>query len=333
MKVAVPLLIFVPLICGAAQPIFPTAEGTSWKYDLIQEKPSQNLDLTKPNEKEQVEVTYRLAGTQKVDNQDLLRLEIYRGDTLNSVDLISVDANGIICPARSDEKTGFAKLNPPQKMLATPLKIGTSWNFDGSIGQTEVSQRYEITGEEDVFVPAGKFHAWRIHCEQILPARAVIDRWFVPGTGFVKVETTLKAPSGGTLQKTLLTLKEPPKIQRAPQKNPVTEIGKLSTGLATKPNGAFKTEFKSDTPAIYVCWRGHELRKGTEIRALFIAENVADVSADYQIDESKTTAPSPNSSGVFTLSHPDGGWTAGDYRVEFFVDDELTQAVRFKITK
>jgi hypothetical protein len=333
MKFVVAALSLIPLTVVAAESLFPITQGTTWKYDLVQERTSESLDLTAPNEKKQFDVNYRLGGTQKIDNQELLKLEIYSGQTLDSVDLISVSPDGIVCPARSDSRGEITKMNPPQKMVAMPLKIGTSWNFDGTIGDTKVAQRYQITGEEDVNVPAGKFRAWRIHCEQALPRTATIDRWFVPGVGFVKVETAVKGESGSLLQKSSLTLKEPPKIQPIPQSNPIATIGELSTGLATKPNGPFKTEFKSDTPAIYVCWRGHELRMGAEIRAAFIAENVADLSADYRIDESKTTAPSPNSRGVFTLSQPEGGWTPGGYRVEFFVDDELTQAIKFKITK
>jgi hypothetical protein len=151
--------------------------------------------------------------------------------------------------------------------------------------------------------------------------------------GFVKVDTAVKGPSGGTLQKTVLELKEPPKIEPAPHKNATTEIGKLSFGLALEPTGVFRTEFKSDAPAIYVCWRGHGLRPSSEIRAVFVAENVADVSTDYQIDESKAAVPSPNSSGIFILSKPDTGWTPGAYRIDFFLDNDLADTVKFKITK
>jgi len=322
-----------PLICGAAEPLFPTAEGTTWNYDFVGERPSDSLDLTEPNEQEQFAVMYRLGGTQKIDNKELRRLEIYRGNELESVDLIAIEEGGIICPARTDDKGAVVKLNPPQKMLAMPLKTGTIWNFDGTIGETKVNQRYEIAGEEDVDVPAGKFHAWRIHCDQTLPGPATIDRWFVPGTGFVKVETTVKGPSGGVLQKTSLKLKEPPKVAPAPQKTATSQSTKLSAGVSSEPSGEFKTDFKSDAPAIYARWRGQGLPDHASIRASFIAENVADVSADYEIDESNAVAPTPNSSGTFTLSKPEGGWAPGNYRMEFFVNDEPAETVKFKISK
>src|SRR5437660_12351336 len=99
MKIAVSALVLMPLICGAAEPLLPTAEGTTWNYDLVQERPSEGFDLTEPNEKEQIAVTYRLGGTEKIDNKDLGRLEVYRGDTLESVDLIMADESGMTCAA------------------------------------------------------------------------------------------------------------------------------------------------------------------------------------------------------------------------------------------
>jgi hypothetical protein len=125
-------LILAPLVCSASEPLIPMAEGTTWSYDLLQKRPSGSLDLTEPNEEAHIAVAYRVGGTEKIEGKELRRLEIYRGDILDSVDLISVDEHGIVCPARSDGKGGIITLNPPQQMLAAPLKIGTNWNFDGT---------------------------------------------------------------------------------------------------------------------------------------------------------------------------------------------------------
>jgi hypothetical protein len=334
MKLARFAIVLMPLICGAAEPsLLPTTEGTTWNYDLVQEKPSADLDLTEPNEQEHLDVVYRLGGIEKIDNQELRRLEIYRGDTLESVDLIAVEERGITCPARTDSQGAITKLVPPQIMLATPLKTGSSWNFEGTIAGTKVSQRYNIAGEEDVVLLAGKFRAWRIHCEQTSPAPATIDRWFVPGTGFVKVETVVKAPSGGVLQRSSLKLKEPPKVASAPGKKTTPQPGKLSAGVSSERTGEFKTKFRAEIPAIYARWRGQGLPDQAKIRAVFIAEKADDVSADYEIDESSTVSPKPNANGIFTLSKPEGGWAPGNYRVEFYLDDALAEAVKFKISK
>src|SRR2546423_11096582 len=333
MKIALLALAMTPLALLAAEPFFPSAEGTTWKYDWIQEKSSEGFDLTEPNEQEQVDVIYRLGATEKIDNQELRRLEIYRGEALESVDLIAIEENGIVCPARTDDKGGMTKLIPPQKMLALPLTKGTRWIFDGTIGETKVVQRYEITGEEDVDLPAGKFHAWRIHCEQSAPKPATIDRWFVAGTGFVKDGTAIKGESGSTLQKTTLILTEPPKVAAAATKS-VRSIGQeFSAGASNQPSGELRTEFKSDTPEIFARWHGSALPDKAEVRAVFIAENVADVSADYQIEESTTTAPAANASGSFKLSKPQNGWRPGNYRVEFFINNAAAPNAEFKIVK
>src|SRR5438105_2068905 len=333
MKFAWLAFLFLPLLSPAADPLLNMVEGTTWNYDLVQEKPSESLDLTEPNQEARIAVTYRLGGNEKIDNKDWAQLEIYREQTLESADLIQANEDGIVCQARMDAQRNITKINPPQQLLKGPLRSGTTWDFNGTIGDTKVSQRYEILGEEDVDVPAGKFHAWRIHCEQALPTSGTIDRWFVPGTGFVKVETAVKGASGSLLQKTSLKLQQPPKITAPPKKNPAAQSEKFSAGVSSEPKGEFKTEFKEHAHAIYARWRGQGLREHAEIRALFIAESVADVSADYEIDESKAVAPKPDSNGTFTLSQPEGGWAPGNYRVEFFVDDALSETVKFKVSK
>jgi len=325
--------ILAPIIGVAGEPLMPTAEGTSWNYDLIQERPSNSLDLTERDEREIIAVTYRLGGTEKINNKELRKLEIYRGETLDSVDLIAIEEKGIICPARTDSRGGVTKLIPPQLMLATPLAQGKRWTFDGTIGGTKVNQHYEIAGEEDVEVPAGKFHAWRIHCEQTSPAPATIDRWFVPGTGFVKVTTAVKGESGVAAQKTWMNLKELPKVELWEQKKSSVGSDKLSGGVSSEPQGEFKAEFKDNAPTVYARWHGRGLRDHAQIRAVFIAENVADVTANYQIDEMEATAPAANSGGTFALSRPEAGWTTGEYRVEFYLDDTLADTVKFKIVK
>jgi len=316
---------------AAAETLMPAAEGTTWKYELVQEKISGSLDLDAPNELEQIPVTYRLGAIQKVDNRELRRLEIYRGDVLDSVDLIAVEEHQIICPARTDANGTIIKLVPPQIMLATPLAKGTRWTFDGTIGGKKVTQQYELAGEEEIEVPAGKFHAWRIHCEQTTPAPATIDRWFVPGTGFVKVATVVKGESGIPAQRTWLNLKEPPKVVVATTATPETD--KISGGVSTEPKGQFQTEFREDTPTIYARWHGRGLHPKAGIRAVFIADDVPDIASNSQIDEMATTVAAVDAGGSFALSRPPDGWTPGTYRVEFYLDDALAETVKFKIVK
>jgi hypothetical protein len=292
-----------------------------------------SLDLKESPSKNRFDVTYRMGGMALLDGKDFLKLELYQGNTLASVDFVTVDEREMICAARMSEKDNIVKFDPSQIMIATPVKSGTSWTFNGTIGSTRVVQHYQITAQENVTVPAGKFRAWRIHCEQTAPTAGTIDRWFVPGTGFVKVVTTIRAPSGGLLQQTSLELKEPPKIAAAPEATPAPEVARLSVGLSANPIGEFGTVFHAAIPKIYAQWQGHDLRKQANIRMVWIAENVPGVTADYQIDEASTVAQTPNSHGIFTLSRPKGGWLPGDYRAEFYVDDALAETVKIKIAK
>ena len=326
------LLAICPLSYLVAESLIPTTEGTTWNYEMVEEKPNDSLDLEEPTTKERFPVSYRIGGIEKIEGKALWRLEVYRGDALENVDLITVNEQGVVCSARMDQNGALIKFDPPQTMVATPLKKGTAWNFDGKIGERKVTQHYEIVGQEDVDLAAGKFHAWRIHCEQSQPNAAKIDRWFVPGTGFVRVVTQIDSSSGGLLQKTVLELKQPPKIATTVSDQKSAQA-KLSVGLSPQPIGEFASTYKSDAPAICARWQGRNLRAGATVRAEWIAEKVDGVDPDDEIDEATAVVETANSHGVFTLSQPTGGWTPGNYRVDFYLDGKLAGTAKAKIVK
>ena len=65
---------------------------------------------------------------------------------------------------------------------------------------------------------------------------------------------------------------------------------------------------------------------------MWIAENIGeDFPQDYKVDEASAAVESQNAHGIFTLTRPETGWAIGDYRVEFYVDDVLVDAVKLKI--
>jgi hypothetical protein len=324
----------LPLASAASVPLIPTDPGTSWVYQMTQENATNmSLDLQESPEKKSFDVTYRMGGAALLDGTDFLKLELYQGNALASIDFVTVDGRGVICAARMNQKDKVQKFDPPQILLATPVKSGTNWTFNGTVGNTKVAQHYQITARESVTVPAGQFRAWRIHCDQTAPTAATIDRWFVPGTGFVKVVTTIRAPSGGVLQRTSLQLKAAPKIAAAPESTATPEPAKISVGLSKSPTGEFGTVFPTDIPRIYARWQGHNLRNQADIRLIWIAEKVPGVANDYQIDEASTVAQGPMSHGIFTLSSPKEGWLPGEYRAEFYLDDALAEAVKIRIAK
>jgi hypothetical protein len=281
-----------------------------------------------------VPVLYRLDGTEDVDGKALLKFEMHRGGAVTNTDLLTVDEHGIICWARINIDGEFIRLNPPQTMIAMPLRRGTSWNFNGWAGDLKVRQRYTVTDDEGVNVPAGRFRAFHIHAEQTSPSSMTIDRWFVSGLGIVKDVTTMRAANGDLLQRISLELTGPPNIVDRPEVKSGTAPKRISLSLAKNRFGKATTIFSSDTQRIYARWQGHRLRENAKVRAVWIAENIGDdFPPDYKVDEASAFAESPTAHGVFTLSRPEDGWAPGDYRVEFYVDDIFIDAVKLKIAK
>jgi hypothetical protein len=127
-----------------------------------------------------------------------------------------------------------------------------------------------------------------------------------------------------------LVLTGQPKVAPRPEVQPPKP---LSTGVSGDAVGAFATKFSTETPKLYARWQGHGLRDHAKIRAVWIAEDVGDVApANYTIDEATATATVPEAHGAFTLSRPSDGWAPGAYRVEFYLDGDLVDTVKIKIS-
>lgn len=333
MKWAAISFVLFPLAGIIAEPLFPTVDGTTWNYEMTQDQPSTDINLNEINQKQHYSLSYRIAGTETFENVDFTKLELVRDNVRASTDFVREEKDGLVCAARLDGSGKLLKFDPAQKLIANPLQAGSKWRFDGRIGDSKVLQTYMATGEEDVKVAAGHFHTWHIHCDQTAPSPATIDRWFAPGVGFVRILTKAKNASGDVLQQTLLELKEPPIVIARAQSAAADRSDQLTVDISSDAKGQPTSVFKTAAPAIYARWQGHGLPPEGKIRAAFIGENVTDVAADYEIDNVETVAASPNAHGVFTLIKPESGWTPGDYRVDYFVNDSAAGTVRFKIEK
>ena len=320
-----------------AAPVIPTADGTSWRYNMTEEigkglnLPDAKLDA---DGKIRLPVLYRINGTENVDGKDLLKFEMHRAGMITNTDLLTVNEQGIICLARINLDGELVKFDPPQTLIATPLKKGASWDFNGQAGELRINQHYDVVGEEHINVPAGKFRTFRIHGEQASPSPMTIDRWFASGIGIVKDVTTMRAANGDLLQRISLELVELPKITERPEVKPGAAPKQLSVSLAKDAFGKPITIFSPNTPEIYARWQGQRLRKGAKVKAMWIAENIGeDFPQDYKVDEASAVAEGPSAHGTFTMERPEDGWAPGDYRVEFYVDDVLVDAVKLKIAK
>src|SRR6266550_5113484 len=124
------LLAAAPLASAWAGQSIPTADGTGWRYNMTQEV---SKGLRVPDAKAdgdgkiRLPVLYRIEGTDNVDGQELLKFEMHRAGVVTNTDLLTVDERGIICWARINVDGEFVKLNPPQTIIAMPLKRGTRW--------------------------------------------------------------------------------------------------------------------------------------------------------------------------------------------------------------
>jgi hypothetical protein len=335
MKIGALVLAALPLAAVCGGELIPTADGTAWRYNMTEEV-GKGLDVrgvkTEADGKIRVPVIYRISGTENVDGKDLLKFEMHRAGVITNTDLMSINEQGMICWARINLDGELVKLTPPQTIIANPLRKGAAWDFDGHAGELAVQQHYDVIDEEDVEVPAGEFHTFHVHGEQTAPNRMTIDRWFASDIGIVKDVTTMRAANGDLLQRVLLELIERPKTTGPPAVKLDATPKQLSVSLAKEKFGQATTTFTSNTPEIYARWQGHRLRKGAKIKAAWIAENIGeDFPQDYKVDEASTFAEGPSARGAFTLTRPEDGWAIGDYRVEFYVDEVLVDAVKLKI--
>jgi hypothetical protein len=331
------VLLFISSAIALPAPLIPTSDGISWQYNITEEIGNGlNIPDAKPDAdgKIRLPVLYRINGTENIDGKDLLKFEMHRAGVITNTDLLTVNEHGIICWARINLDGELVKFDPPQRLIATPLKKGAGWDFNGQAGELKVNQHYDVVGEEDINVPAGEFHAFRIHGEQTSPSLMTIDRWFASGIGIVKDVTTMRAANGDLLQRISLELVERPTIAERPEVKSDAAPKELSVSLGKDSFGKPMTTFSSNTPEIYARWQGQRFRKGAKVKAVWIAENIGeDFPQDYKVDEVSAVAESPIAHGAFTLARPEDGWAPGDYRVEFYVDDVLVDAAKLKIVK
>jgi hypothetical protein len=339
-------------VFARAEALLPTADGTTWSYELTEELggPAAAAPTTVP-----VVVS---VGPQTFEGKEFSKFETRTDDVLTRTELMTLDEHGLVCHVRGGKDGRMAKLDPPQTLIPGTIKVGDAWESDGEVAGMEVRQRFKVVGEENIRVPGGSFRTFHIHCEDASVMSVVLDRWFFPGVGFVKETTVVRGPTGGLLQRATLQLQKPPVVVAKPQSSPSptpapptqtptpplrgpeiqtvpAQAGKkLIVEVSTDPAGGLKTEFKSNVDNIYVRWRGRGLPEGARVRVAWIAEDVGDlVEPNFIVDETESVAPTPDASARFTLGRPPDGWAEGKYRVEFYVNDELEETIKVTIVK
>lgn len=297
-------------------------------------------------------MTVRVRGKEELHGKALVRLETETAGSVTKTEFVAAEERALFCYRRVSPDGKAITFDPPLLLVPANLAVGAKWEVTEPAATGGARQEFNVAADEDVTVPAGKFHAFRIRLEQPWPVSVETDRWYVPEIGFVKEITATRGPTGRLLSRTttLLTKFVSPPLppaqdspakapQPAPPDKPIAFIDssmrtpKIDLELAKEGDGAALTEFRSDVPNIFIRWRAENLPVNGTIRVAWIAEDVGDVApANFIVDENEAPVTEPNFSARFTLSRPKDGWAAGKYRVEVYLNDELLQTVRAQIS-
>ena len=196
---------------AAAQPVVPTAVGTTWEYSLTEHPPRQP----------QQSLVVQIVGTEKVGRRELLKFETREGDAVTKTELIAVDDKGLHCYERRKPDGSAMSFDPPQLVVPWPLKPGSKWSTDSNVGSTPAQQQqFTANAEEVVTVPAGTYQGIRLRAEHPWPVSVATDRWFAAGVGVVKDVTTTRGPNGRLLSRVTTMLA---KLSRTPVPAPTPE--------------------------------------------------------------------------------------------------------------
>src|SRR5213075_2171978 len=115
MKLSILIFTAAPLAAVFGGELLPTADGTSWRYNMTEEI-GKGLDIrntkTDADGKIRLSVLYRIDGTENVDGKDLLKFEMHRAGVVTNTDLLTIDQHGIVCSARINVDGEMIKLDP-----------------------------------------------------------------------------------------------------------------------------------------------------------------------------------------------------------------------------
>src|SRR5436309_10239863 len=303
-------------VAQAEWPI-PTADGTTWRYAFTREGETEPGTLTR-----------QVFAPKNPEEQSILRIETAINGIAHSTEFLKNESNAILATAYRVQGGKSEAFDPPITILPPDLNLGTEWNYHGPIAGLDLNLPLKIVGEGDIDVPAGKFRALHFRGEKNEGLFTVADFWFVRGVGSIKETVTQRSPGGDLLSRNTIELV---KLPEQHQTEPAAKK-KLEASVSTSSNGDPLNVISADALQIVARWRGHGLRRNARIRAIWIAQDTGVAPIDFKVDEATAIAPIGGAFGKFTLSRPPDGWATGKYRVEFCVDDELTETVDLTIT-
>ncbi len=155
---------------------FPMTPGTVWTY------------MTNTNG----EVRAQIGATMQLGNAECRIIEMIVNGAITQRECYRVTADGVYAYQRS-YAAGTLVLEPPQRMLAAPVTVGKTWQWVGRVGEHDVVMDYTWARRETTAVPAGRFSTMQLYFEGNIAPQVRIQswRWFAPGVGMVKEDSTL----------------------------------------------------------------------------------------------------------------------------------------------
>jgi hypothetical protein len=296
----------------------PTADGTTWQYSF-----------TRDSETEPGTLTRQVFAPKNPNEQNALRIETAINGSAYSTEFLKNESNAILATGYRVQGRNSEAFDPPITILPGDLSFGAEWNYRGPVAGLDLNLPLKIVGEGEIEVPAGKFRALHFHGEKNDGFFTAADFWFVRGVGSIKETVSQRSPSGGLLSRNSIELVKLPALHGT---DPAVETKKLEASVSTSSDGDPLNVISDDALQIVARWRGRGLRRNARIRAVWIAQDTGIAPVDFKVDEATAVAPISNAFGKFTLSRPPDGWATGKYRVEFYVDDKLTETVELTIT-
>ena len=102
--------------------------------------------------------------------------------------------------------------------------------------------------------------------------------------------------------------------------------------LSDAKDGKPKEVFAPTTEKIYLKAKLQDVPSGARLKGAWIAEKTKVAPPNYQIDATELKVGTLMNRVDFSLSKPNTGWPAGDYRVDLSINDKVVQNVKFKIS-
>ena len=98
-----------------------------------------------------------------------------------------------------------------------------------------------------------------------------------------------------------------------------------------KDEGKPMQVFKPTTAKLFLSTKLVDVPTGAKLTGTWIAEKTGVAPPNYKIDTAELTVGPLMNRANFSMTKPNAGWPAGDYRVELTINGKLATTVRFKV--